>query len=392
MPIIPNRIFLLARCMKRDYAEDMFYNGNLFFNYPISWIGMGEDGDEGQGDVYEGVYSNIISEKTKSLRKDSKIVRIKDKPYLRSESVIKQWPCICFYSASDLADKKIENGTFVYDMAKDYIDSFCQGETFWSMFNLDLHQRTSMIIITRPGEFFRRIRGLFAAQGLVEFTDFIMQTVSYRKNGKLFAYTQEPFELLNKEEQFKKQQEFRIILNPGNPKVLELLHEGHKLCVGSMEEYAVLKTNFYDGAKIKVKNGSIVFEGANWQNMSGPLNEWNLDPLLGLMHGAYHTTSCVMDGQEEGIHALWVQLVYVLASKYNIEIRHAEYDDDKDDNVFLIPHSDSVDVILKNEEKDTYYYLKDNYGYKAPSFDALYGGFPPGLVNVCCWKKKENIR
>lgn len=248
MHIIPNRVFLLARCMSRDYAEDMFYNGNLFFNYPINWVGLGEDGDEGQGDVYEGVYSNIISEKTKSLRKDSKIVRIKDKPYLRSESVIKEWPCICFYSASDLADKKIENGTFVYDMAKDYIDSFCKGETFWSMFNLDLHQRTSMIIITRPGEFFRRIRGVFATQGLVEFNDFIMQTVSYRKKGKLFAYTQEPFELLNKEEQFKKQQEFRIILNPGNPKVLELLHEGHKLCIASMEEYAVLKTNFYDGA------------------------------------------------------------------------------------------------------------------------------------------------
>lgn len=388
MQIIENKVFILARCMRRDYAEDMFYNGNLFFNYPACWIGIGDNGDEGQGDSYEGVYSNIMSEKTKKLRGDTSVVRIKDKLYLRSESVIKEWPCICFYSASELTDKKIEDGTFVYDMAKDYIDSFSRGETYQSMFDLDLQKRAAMIIITRTYEFFRKIRGLFAENGLEEFRDYIMQSVSYRKKGKFFVYEHAPMELLYKEGQFKNQQEFRIILNPKNPKVKELLEDGHRLCIGSMEDYAVLKTNFYNGAKIKIKDYSIQFESANWKNMSGPLNEWNLDPLLGLMQYAYHTTRCVIDGKEEGIHSFWVQLTNVFASKYNIEIRHAEYDDSKDDHIMLIPHSDNIDVILKNEEKDTYYYIKDKYGYKAPSFDALLGGFPPGLVKIDFWRRK----
>lgn len=390
MPIIPNRVFLLARCMRRDYAEDMFYNGNLFFNYPVCWIGMGEDGDEGQGDSFEGVYTNIISDKTKRLRKDVKVVQIKNKLYLRSESVINKWPCMCFYSVSELTDKKIENGSFVYDMAKDYIDSFSKGETFKSMLDLDLQKRTSMVIIKRTGEFFRKIRGLFAAHGLVEFRDFFMQSVSYRKKGIPFIYAHAPMELLYKEGQFKNQQEFRIILNPNNPKVLGLLAEGHKLCIGSMEDYAVLKTNFYNGAKITIKENTIQFIGANWQNMLGPLNEWNLKPLLGLMQGAYHTTSCVMDGEQMGIHAFWVQLTNVFASKYKLEIRYEEYDDNKDDHILLIPHGDNIDIILKNEEKDSYYYIKNDNGYKAPSFDALLGGFPPGVVNVTYWIRKKS--
>ena len=55
---IEKKLYLLCRCTKQKYAEELFYHGILFFNYPINWIGMGEDGDEGQGDPYEGVYSD----------------------------------------------------------------------------------------------------------------------------------------------------------------------------------------------------------------------------------------------------------------------------------------------------------------------------------------------
>ena len=89
---IEKKLYLLCRCTKREYAEDMFYNGNLFFNYPINWIKMSENGEEGQGDPYEGVYSNVITEENKRLRPDSEVVMIKGKPYLRSKSIVEKWP------------------------------------------------------------------------------------------------------------------------------------------------------------------------------------------------------------------------------------------------------------------------------------------------------------
>ena len=58
---VNHKLYLLCRCTKRKYAEELFYGGILFFNYPINWIGMSKDGDEGQGDPYEGVYSNVIT-------------------------------------------------------------------------------------------------------------------------------------------------------------------------------------------------------------------------------------------------------------------------------------------------------------------------------------------
>lgn len=94
---------------------------------------MGDSGDEGQGDLYEGVYANIVNEKTKQLRSDSEIVTIKNKLYLRSRSVISNWPCLSFYCISELTEGKKENESIVYDMAKDYIESFSHDETFQSM-------------------------------------------------------------------------------------------------------------------------------------------------------------------------------------------------------------------------------------------------------------------
>ena len=143
----PVDLYILARCTRRDYAEDLFYNGTLFFNYPVEWIKLAKKGKNGQGDLYEGVYSNSISEKIKHKRADSQVVKIVGKEFLRSNVVVESWPCICFYSASDLADGTNKNGTFVYDMAKDYIDSFCEGETFRSMLDKPLNCSTKKVTL-----------------------------------------------------------------------------------------------------------------------------------------------------------------------------------------------------------------------------------------------------
>ena len=378
------RLFLLCKCMKRVHAEDMFYNGNLFFNYLIKWIKQGEKGDEGQGDACEGVFSDINNDRTKRLRKDAEETTIKGKKYLRSKSIVRNWPCICFYSISELTESEEKDGQLIYNMAKDYVDSFCDGETLETMINKDLQERVAMVVIRDTSKFLKRLRGYFSEQGLKEFTDYIIRPVEYRRKGLPFVIHEVPYELFSKDWRFRKQQELRIALNPNNPKVLELLNGGQKINIGPMEEFASLKTNFYKGAKIKVDVGgkTVTISDAPWVNMFGPLQEWNLSALLGLMEGAYHTTKCVLNKQETDIASFWAELSKVFCWKYGIEMEHREYVDGVDDLVTMYFHRDSFDAILKNEEKDSCYYLRDGIGYKAPSFNALMGGMPPGRVVI----------
>jgi hypothetical protein len=389
MGININQIYLLCRCTKREYAEDMFYNGNLFFNYPVNWIRMEEEGNEGQGDSFEGVYSSIISEKTKKLRNDSEVIKIKGRPYLRSKEIVEKWPGISFYSVSELTKGKKENDSVIYDMAKDYIESFSNGETFKSMLDLELKKRTAMVIILNTGEFFRRLRSLFNDNNLVENRDFFMRSVIYRPKNVPFVYDEAPYELIYKEGKFKKQHEFRIILNPNNPNVRELFGDGQKINIGPMDDFAVLKTNFYNGAKIVFKDNVLHFEGTPWQNMFGPLNEWDLKPLLEMIQYAYHTTTCVLDGKECDAYELWVWLVNLFASKYNIEIRYEAFVDGEDDKILLLFHGDDYNAILKNEDKDSYYYIRKDNSFKAPFFEKLYGGHPSGMVRFSILERNK---
>lgn len=53
-----NKILLLSKCVERRYAEMLFYEGVLHFGYPSEWIKKAEEGNVGQGDLLEGVYTN----------------------------------------------------------------------------------------------------------------------------------------------------------------------------------------------------------------------------------------------------------------------------------------------------------------------------------------------
>lgn len=392
MPQYVNRkLYLLCRCTKRRYAEELFYGGILFFNYPINWIGMGEDGDEGQGDLYEGVYSNVITEENKRLRPDSEVVEIKGKLYLRSKSIVEKWPCLSFYSISELTAGEEENGVKIYNMAKDYIESFCQGETFESMLRKPLKERMSMIVFSETDMFLRRFRGFFGSLGLRERQDFFLFPVNYREKDAPFVIKDAPYELFSKKAEFSKQQEFRIVLDPNNPIIQNLMKGGRKVGIGQLTSCAILMNNYYDGATIKVDDAGkrLTIGVTNQRPWSGPLSEWTLEALLPVMHLAYHTISCVVDGEETGIYVFWHEVTRVLLRKYAIEVRHDPFDDLKDDHYKLIFHGHNRETIEKNEQRDNCFYGRDDDSRKAPIFQKLLGGCPSGLVNFSAVERKK---
>lgn len=383
-----SKVYFLCRCTKREYAEEMFYKGILYFNNPIEWINQALQGNIGQGDLLEGVYSNVLTKDTLCLRNDSMVIDIEGTKYLRSRSITNNWLCLCFYSITEQLKGKFKEGAYIYRMAKEYIESFSSGETFESMLEKPLKERTSMVIIPKTGKFFRRLRQFFQEHNLVEEEDFFINAVTYWPLHKDFVIYKAPYELFYKDSSFSSQNELRILLNPNSQKVQKILVDGHKICIGPMYEFAQIKTNFYNGATIKVRERELRIEDAETTNMVGPLNEWNIEPLLGFMKYVYHTTSCKLNNKIVDAYEFWVELVKVFAWKYNIEIRHEVFVDGKDDHILLYFHGEDLSTIMRNERMDSYYYIKEDNSYKAPTFDAIYGGDPAGLVNITFMIKK----
>ena len=146
-----------------------------------------------------------------------------------------------------------------------------------------------------------------------------------------------------------------------------MLNKGQKISIGSMEDYAILRSNFYNGAKIWVKDKKVKLEQMDWTNMTGPLHEWELNPLVQIMGAPIDKTTFILDGREVGINILWMEIEKVLNVKYRI-LGHINWQE----GMLNLNHGkDNFETIVKNEEKDTYYYLRNYRGHKAPYFDGV---------------------
>ena len=386
MSIRYNKVFYLCRYTKRGYAKKMLDEGELYFNHPINYIREAEKGNIGQGDLYEGVYSNIITDRMKRLRPDAVVIDIEGKKYLRSRSVVNDWLCLSFFGLTALTEHKVENGYFQYELTKDYIDSFSGGETFETMLEKPINERLSIVVINRTGRFMNRIRDFFNSHGMRENQDYFMHTVQYRLKGKRFWCKKIPSELFSKDSQFYKQNEFRVLLNPKCSKVQELLKDGHKIYLGSLKGIISLRTPLYEGTVIKVDDINHRIEGGDWPTWWGPLQEWSLQPLIEVMKIAAKKMHFKFDDEIVESYRFWVEITNVLASKYNIEITQRGFDDDGDEEVTLWFHSDDLNTIYENEWSDSYYYLKDDT-YKTPKVNALMGESGHVKVNFMVQKK-----
>lgn len=357
------KIYLLSRCVERKYAELMFYKGILHFSQPAKWIEEAKKGNVGQGDLLEGVYSNEINAKTLGIRDNADTQVLKSQKYLRSCSVVKDWLCLCFYSACDLTDHHQEGDTLVFDMSKAYAEDFGKDETWESRFDKGLKERKSMVVIHRPDIFINKIKSFFEENGLVEGCDYYMQSIHYRAEGERFTYEKAPLELLHKDARFVYQQEFRIMLNSASRKVQKILINGQDVSIGSsLEDCAMLKSHFYTGARILVKGDAVRLEVDDWSNMAGTMHELEVDPLLYILAiASVGDVKGILDGREVGRLGLRMETINVLKAKYRILF-----------NPGIVFSWDSLEKIRKNEGVYSYYYVGKYSSYEAPTFNGLW--------------------
>lgn len=370
-----NKIILLSKCVEHEFAETLFYDGVLHFDYPSKWIEKGEKGNVGQGDALEGVYSNEITSENYTKREDVDDPTIEGVKYLRSLRVVK-WPCLCLFSISEQTKPVGEEGDCVeYDMSEAYAQDFSSEETWENRFKTGFPDRKAMVVIHRPQVFLDKVKRRFADFRLEEGRDYYMGCVQYRKKGEKFTYKDVPTELFHKDARFEKQQEYRIALNPRSRKVKEMLRGGQDVVLDcSLEDCAMLKSHFYKGARILVKGDEVRLEIRDWSNMSGPLHEMELKPLRAILEATFLAPKFKMEGCEVRWDEMKSKVVNVLLAKYRI-VFHMEYPA----MPRIIYSCWSEEEILKNEEKDSYFYVKNFKDGETGFFEGLSVAGPDGM-------------
>ena len=367
-----NEIHLLSKCVERRYAEMLFYEGVLHFGYPSKWIEEGKNGNIGQGDELEGVYSNEITPENFGKREDVDDPTIEGLRYLRSRSIV-NWPCYCLYSISEQTEPIGRVGDYVeYDMSEAYAQDFSGEETWENRFKTDLPDRKAMVVIHRPRVFLDKVKRRFADFKLEEGRDYYMGCVQYRKEGEWFIYKEVPSELFHKAARFEPQQEFRIALNPESLKVKEMLRGGQDVDLGgSLEDCAMLKSHFYKGARILVKDGEVKrLEIRDSRNLLGPLHEMEFVPLINLWWTTkLGATFKLGDGREVNGSVMGYEVWNLLISKYQATISGGR---------FMAPRG-GYKTIVENEEKDSYFYLRKYGGGETSWFEGVIVHTPEGV-------------
>lgn len=362
-----NKIILLSKCVEREFAETLFYDGVLHFDYPSKWIEKGEKGNVGQGDALEGVYTNENKFWNFFRRWFPRLVRDKETgtKYLRSRKIV-NWPCYCLYSISDQTKPEGREGDYVvYDMSEAYAQDFADGKTWEDRLKPEFKDRKAMVVIHRPQVFLKKVKDFLEKEkGLVQDCDYYMDCVQYRVDGEKFTYREIPEELFHKGVRFEKQQEFRIALNPESEKVKGLLDEHQNVSIGSsLEDCAKLKTHFYKGARILVKDDEVKrLEVRDLRNLWGPLHEMEFVPLLNLYAlTLMDTTFKLGGGRQVNGSVLGYYIWKVLMSKYQATISGG----------MIMAPGGGYKTIIENEEKDSYFYLRSYSGGETSWFEGV---------------------
>ena len=132
----------------------------------------------------------------------------------------------------------------------------------------------------------------------------------------------------------------------------------------------MLKSHFYKGARILVKGDEVRLEVRDLRNMTGPLHEMELVPLINLWGAAMlDATFKLGGGRQVNGNVLSYYIWEVLMLKYQATISGG---------IIMAPGG-GYKTIIENEEKDSYFYLRDYSGGETSWFEGLIMHTPEGV-------------
>lgn len=259
---------MLFRCIERKYAES-FIKGEIRFGQPQNWIEKEKNGNKGQGDLLEGIFlstqGNDTSKFIERLENDSYIncIEYNGFKYFRRKGIETLY-CLCFYglNSNSFHNKEIDNkgkAHYYSYVTKEFFESFSENISKKEYLEKDERDRPSVIFISNPHEFFKRIKKFFNEIGLKE-QDIIISPVDYiNKNKIMLSGISYPRELLLKDKFFEKQSEIRIIINSQSKELLQYMkNHNNTINIGNINDIAKIYDYYFEDLVIERKNGNVI--------------------------------------------------------------------------------------------------------------------------------------
>lgn len=261
-------IYVLFRCTKRKYAEDLL-NGKIFFNTPNSWIGQEEKGNKGQGDILEGTFftckSIDNSDFIKHLKNNSKLEYFNHNNYTFFRKVgIRDYYCLCLYGLKSNQFSKIIDSKgiahYVTEIGQDYFTSFSSSITKEEYEQMEVGERPVFVFINNPKLFFERVKTGLMKFGLKE-KEIMISPVDYIDKYKVsLSILDTPRELFLKDNFFKNQSEVRIIVNSTDEKFVNRMRcKNNIVDVGNLEDIAEIYDYYFEDMMIERKGDQLLF-------------------------------------------------------------------------------------------------------------------------------------
>ena len=260
---------MLFRCLPKRYALD-FIKGKIKFGQPDNWIKEEEKGNKGRGDLLEGVmFSTTLDDNTSFINNIKSNVNFENFSsnnllYFRNKHV-RDLYCLCLYSLNDnvFTNKEIDRFGEEHMIAKvsyDYFLSFSYNSTKENYFELDENDRQTVIFISNPKEFSKRIRSFFKKFDVSE-NDILIYPVNYIDlKIPFFIDVLSPLELFVKDQYYKYQSEYRVVINSINLDLINYLKENNGVIdIGDISDIAYIHDYYFNDLILEKRNNVIYY-------------------------------------------------------------------------------------------------------------------------------------
>ena len=237
------------------------------------------------------------------------------------------FPSCCFFGLdkNDFSDISIdEEGIKHYTntVTQKYFKDFSNNNTKESASELPKDEQPTLVIITNPNEFFKRIIDYFIKLGLKR-EEILINPVKYIDKTQGFYSPKEvyPRELFLKDISFAYQREVRVVINTKNKKVLkELSTKNNIINIGDLSDITHIEEFYYDKDMLMEKRGNRLLYVLS-EPKTFPLEDLSKEELLALVHQI--TNEDIRKLSKHGIETneqimdIVNEIEKILRSKYN---------------------------------------------------------------------------
>jgi len=273
MPVIGIKI------MDKKYAEGFVKEGVVHFSSPGVW----KDDAQASGrqlDVDEGLFCLSTEDNRPALKMDGRaFIETKDGGLYKYYSDSSEVLACCFYGVNKTSFEKkpVKYGVETIDSFRSTV-----GCSYFDTFNEKIGHEKAVVIIFDFPSFIKRLRNTLVTMGFKP-EDIICHPVYYVcKSTPFYCKEPFPFEYFLKDQAYREQLEFRVLLRSRDKFLFERFKEGKcNIAIGDISKIASIQDYYKDGLSFSIQGNKLIYQLATPETID--LDDLPIESLVSLL-------------------------------------------------------------------------------------------------------------